>query len=476
MICSSCGFSNFQQGLHVGAAEIKVGVASATLVARNTSRISVQVACAVFITFACNCASSAFASSAMWRKTFSWRSAAAISTSLPSISFVFCMDDCTGNALRSTKPNTDRNTRIWERGLTPKWDAQFQPRPVVGTHFYMVAPPMVTQPAPTRAFVPQIQDALEQGKIPDKRRRVCWPNSSPNVDEERAVEIRKWRSIIATAGPDASGLAADLQKLPSEAEQWKLLLAVFHGSAPATLRKHAGSINMFLRWAAGVGVVPLPLQEPTVWNYVSFLHESRAPATRADSFVKACGLAINCLEMPCGSRVIKSKRVDGAVKQGLDRKRITHRASPFSVRAVEAFELAVGDTTVHETKRIIAGFIRFCIGARLRHSDATRVTTEPALDQADGADTARAGHGFIATTGTITKTSNVRGRNKNPIHMVSHACGITNHTWATTWFSLRMEHGRRAEDDGSLMPACGPDWVLVPGTALASDVCSIIMR
>ena len=84
----------------------------------------------------------------------------------------------------------------------------------------------------------------------------------------------------------------------------------------------------------------------------------------------------------------------------------------MSVRAVEIIEETILDKTQPIGKRITAGFVRFCIGARLRHSDATRIIIEPkiddgrpdALNQSDEEDE----HdnrmmSFVETHGTIPK-------------------------------------------------------------------------
>ena len=291
-----------------------------------------------------------------------------------------CMDDCSANALKSLRCTRPTMTPIWERGLAPSFSSMLKPKPVVGSNFAMVAPPSVPEVPPPPEFVPQLEAAIRGSRSSTKRRRIKLPKVSPNIDEERETEVKKWKSIIEAAGPGASGLAIDLQKMTDEKEQWTNLLAVFHGRAPSTLRKHAGAINMYIRWATTAAAPPFPFSELVVWNYVAFLQETRAPATRADSFIKAGEMAVDCLAMYCGNRELTSRSIDGAVKQSLDRKRETHRAPPLSVAAVEALERAISNERLHRTRIIVAGFARFCVGVRIRHSDATRVTTEPFLD------------------------------------------------------------------------------------------------
>ena len=60
--------------------------------------------------------------------------------------------------------------------------------------------------------------------------------------------------------------------------------------------------------------------------------------------------------------------------------------------------------------------------------------------------------------------------------MVAHSWGIVRRNWARAWAILRKQAKLNAEDDDTLMPACGPDWKLVKGTRMTSDALIIIVR
>ena len=74
-------------------------------------------------------------------------------------------------------------------------------------------------------------------------------------------------------------------------------MAAFATRAPLTLRKHSGAMNMYTRCCQVSGYDPFPILEQKTWNYCSFLKESCAPATRADSFIKAARVTIQLLSM-----------------------------------------------------------------------------------------------------------------------------------------------------------------------------------
>ena len=60
--------------------------------------------------------------------------------------------------------------------------------------------------------------------------------------------------------------------------------------------------------------------------------------------------------------------------------------------------------------------------------------------------------------------------------MVAQAWGIQRKNWARIWLRLRKKENRDATVDDTLMPACGPDWQLVPGTRMTSDTPTLIVR
>jgi len=190
---------------------------------------------------------------------------------------------------------------------------------------------------------------------------------------------------------------------------------------------------MYMSWCQVSGYDPFPILEEKTWNYCSFLKESCAPATRADSFIKAAPVTIQLLSMKASSWDTGSDRISGSILQSLDTKRELVQASPMSVKAVETLEDLIFDTSVPMGKQIIAGFVRFCVGARLRHSDAIRITTEPKMDESRPASSDPGSEedehdnkmlGFIETHGTITKTNQAKHKRRRPIPMVAHSWGL----------------------------------------------------
>ena len=383
------------------------------------------------------------------------------------------MESASRNAARNTWIRPALLTPIWERGLTPSLSKAFtEPAPVGTTSRFMPPPPLPIKRPAVQVISPSVK--MPMGR-PDKKRRIRWPKLPTDVEEEKAVEIRKWRSIIEAIGPDLCRLADHLAEAQDEETQWKTLAAACYGKAPATLRKHAGALNMYMRWCHASGYAAFPFQEVTIWNYVSFLQETRAPATRADSFMKAAHAAMDITTMYVSLAEITTRRIEGAVLQSLDRKRETHQAPPLSVKAVEAIERAIMSRQVRNTKRLVAGFVRLCIGASLRHSDGTSISQEPMVEPRRVRREKR-GYGFIEARGGVLKNTQARGKRRRPVPIAAHSWGLVEEAWAAKWLELRAIARRDAHADGTIMPACGPDWVLVPGTKMTAESLTIILR
>ena len=96
---------------------------------------------------------------------------------------------------------------------------------------------------------------------------------------------------------------------------------------------------------------------------------------------------------------------------------------------------------------VIAGFLRFMIGARLRAKDAAEIRQEPTLDLNE--DT---GVGYVDVVADKTKTAQgFRGREGTEI--TAHSWGLVHDTWALDWLNARARLGLHAEADGMLMPS-----------------------
>lgn len=241
----------------------------------------------------------------------------------------------------------------------------------------------------------------------------------------------------------------------------------FSGAAD-TLRRHLGATNLYRAWAEAEGQESFPFTQRGVIAYVMFLLRSGASPTRAETFQKAAKFMTGKLGLRTPISIFHDELVNRIVGSCLSIKAMVREAVPYMVLAVAAFERAVYDPTLLRPLRIIAGSARFCIGARLRHGDASRIQIEPVVVP-HVAFQEEKGHAFIETTATISKTSQTRLRMKRPTPVAAHAWGIATEEWASVWLKLRQEAGLHAGRDQTLMLACGPDLRFVAKVRMTTD-------
>ena len=108
-----------------------------------------------------------------------------------------------------------------------------------------------------------------------------------------------------------------------------------------------------------------------------------AAATRPKTFVSACRKITILAQLDTGIEWLEPGRlpqyITGVMKQVFSKKRLTKKSVPLSQQAIEALEnCVVGSKDDQEI--VIAGFLRFMIGARMRAKDAAEICKEPTLD------------------------------------------------------------------------------------------------
>ena len=229
-------------------------------------------------------------------------------------------------------------------------------------------------------------------------------------------------------------------------------------------------LSMFIQWCKSVGHEPFPLTVDLVYAYVKNCREERAPATRAVEVIKGLRLATHTLELHNSTDIFQTARIQGCIKRSYQRKRLTKKATVLKNNAVAVLEKVVCESKSNMA-RVIAGFLRFCIGSRCRVGDATRIAQEPTLDLNE-----KTGRGYIDVTAHITKRSQVRlETSRMGVEITSHTWGLCHDNWAQKWLEARRDAGLNAVGDGTLMPSVGPEG-FIHGVRMQTDEVAIHLR
>jgi len=100
--------------------------------------------------------------------------------------------------------------------------------------------------------------------------------------------------------------------------------------------------------------------------------------------------------------------------------------------------------------RVLAGFVLFCVYARLRVGDASRTNCEPTLDVHP-----ETGEGYVEG-GVLEHKFSFRSKSRLRLPVAGSAIGVSGYMWARAWLSYRGCQGLNASC-GFLTPEPGFD-------------------
>ena len=165
--------------------------------------------------------------------------------------------------------------------------------------------PIPPIPADTPAILPAtIEDDREPvrgGWQVSHRCRI--PADEPD-DQLRMARLAQWEQLAKLIG-DKCRLGRQIQESGDDIVAIQNVVAnTFAPKATNTLGRRATSVALFLRWAASRGMPAseaMPPTEALIYDYVEDLRVTKAPATRAQSFVESIGFAAALLGLDlCG--------------------------------------------------------------------------------------------------------------------------------------------------------------------------------
>ena len=261
--------------------------------------------------------------------------------------------------------------------------------------------------------------------------------------------LKSWCEITDAMG-DAFGARAKVGQLtPAQ-------LAPFFGlKRPGTLETHASAWRLFLRYTQEKALDPRKLDESLAYDYLVYIADQGAPPTRGPAFLKANNFAFGVLEFMQGNCIAQSARCRGVAALAHNAKSARRQRDPLTVAQLQVLENEVaqaadGKGVLSTSEAVVAGYLVFCVHARARAADASKIVIEPSIDEAPDGDPECS---FVeaVTTGDQVKSGNTDAKAKLPLPVVGLARGVTNVQWASAWLTLRASKGFDAAADGTLM-------------------------
>ena len=281
-----------------------------------------------------------------------------------------------------------------------------------------------------------------------RKRRLAFMDKDEGLAPEREdrrsrkAALGKWQEIARGVGSHSALVVKAGSDLKGQLED------VFAAKSDATLRARAGSILAYVRWCRLQRKDPWPIQEEKSYHYVSYLKFSRAPATKASTFLRSISFIGHFLEMTAAAETRKSSRIQGSTWRQFTRKKETEGRSPLSVPQVRMLQATIC-TPGDAVERLLAGLAMTLVATRVRFIDAQRARAEPTLDT-DTDD-----WGFLELPIGRTKTTTAARPQdvKRSKVAVGHALGFGRAPWARKWLELRASLNFDAKKDGCLMRA-----------------------
>ena len=221
------------------------------------------------------------------------------------------------------------------------------------------------------------------------------------------------------------------------------LVAALGPKRSETVRKRAGSLRAYVSWLRSSGHTGAPLAEPAVFDYMAFLIDERAAATRASTTRQMVSFMGGVLGFDT-AEATKSSRIRGLAVKLQERRGVFTQKDPLPVRLVRMLEeVVVGEAPDEEIA--IAGLALFGTYARCRVGDLLLCCTEPKLDLAKDR-----GSGYCESALAWHKTARPGQRQHLPI--VAPAFGVLGQNWAEPWLAARARLGLHAST-GTLVQA-----------------------
>ena len=281
------------------------------------------------------------------------------------------------------------------------------------------------------------------------------------LNSQRIAAIRKWVRIILTAAV-AFDLGRRLEKgAPLGGSIAAGLKHVFSGKATGTLHNRAGPILRYIQWCNNNAVIPFPVFERNVYNFMVEVGNSAAP-TFLRSFLVSLTFCNFVLGLTGSDDAIASQRVQGCARESYLMKRKLQQRPPLSVAQVKALEQYVSSMRGTPRDVYAAGCFLLCIYMRARFSDMQHMTDIVVDEVVSEGNVA----GYIEAKVTRSKSAYTTERKTMFLPMAAPLIGVGGKDWFKQWQQARMLSSVPRGEELPLLPQpAGNGWLRVPMTA-----------
>ena len=263
-------------------------------------------------------------------------------------------------------------------------------------------------------------------------RRVAHEAVQDSPDSERDAALMRWCEILMI-NPEKTKTGRMLISCAGEAQRvLQSLQDTFRTKATSTLKIRVGSISLYVGWhrLSYPDDDIFPIDEAKAYEYACMCRDTKASASRVDTFVSTLRFLGEFLEFEGASAAATSPRVQGASHQMLLARPPRIRARMLTIGMLCWLEIACF-AMHHAFDRMVAGLCMLCCMGRLRCSDANRIRHAGLLGR------------FLEGSLTRTKTALSKEKATSFIPLVVPAFGILGKPWLLEFLQARRELGLR---------------------------------
>ena len=357
--------------------------------------------------------------------------------------------------------------------LDPSWNSNFV-RTVLDEEFKAVRDSPDSSSSQEQSADDEVQaggsnDDAAWRSIARVRNPKAW---NIEAESKRLLAVERWR-VIVLQNPKASKTGRQLLLIMNdegyEAKAQGIIRDTFFKKSTATLHSRAGATLMYGKWLFEFHSLHVwPWSESKVYDYLVFLREHKAPASRGQRLLEAIGFSHGVFGADGAVSVLESSRCEGAAMECLKTKQPLLQCDPLTPRQLCALEIGTA-LLLNPVDRVLSGSFAFLTNARARFSDVALLVSEPTLDITDS------GHGYVEAVAAETKTSNRKERRLRMLPIVASATGLSGFRWAEVWLKERAKL-KLAVNRGPLMTAVGLDGAFTCGRLRSGEATLALRR
>ena len=274
-------------------------------------------------------------------------------------------------------------------------------------------------------------------------------SASESRERQRLKAVEGWWTLLKTnrsANVVGQKVLREANWLNEDAYAERIIDATFAVKAPGTINKRLYAIQSYENWCREVlGKCWQPVEETDAWRYVLHLQDSKAPPTKATTFLEGIRFCWHLLGVQGADVTEQSLRVRGVAVQQKAQKKPWRPADTLRVEEVRALHAILQNSDAEACDRLMSGHFLHMLYSRSRWSDLTQVE-RVFVDES---------WCFLEASTRAHKGAKSAELKSRLLPIVATCRGITGDCWTKAYLEVRAKVGLKLPDfqAGPMLPA-----------------------